>query len=135
MGFNVGKFVKGTGKSIANRVVNDVVTAATSALPTITVTSANSTAQSLFNVGASFESISAFATQRTDAIVSDASADVYYALAGRDPARASAADIEQLRRPDTNNINLAAAELIPQTVIRNRKENKDGVDIIDASGT
>lgn len=135
MGFNVGKFVKGTAKSIANRVVDDVVTAATSALPTITTTSANSTAQSLFNVGASFESISAFATQRTDAIVSDAAADVYYALAGRDPSRASAADIEELRRPDTNNIDLAAAELIPQTVIRSRKENRDGVDIIDASGT
>lgn len=134
MGFNVGKFVKRTGKSIANRVIDDVVTAATSGLAQSTKAAADSIAQSQFNIGASFQSISAFATQRTDSIVNDG-ADVFFALAGKDPVRAAAADIERLRRGAVNDINLAVAELIPQTKINNKRKDQDGISILDASGT
>lgn len=121
MAFNVGKFVKSATKSIGSRMLEDVITAASSKLPLNTVLAARSTADSLFNVGASYDSISAFATQRTDSLIRDG-AETYFALAGRDPARASAADIEDLRRAGNNkDINYFLNEVNPSTKIKMKK--------------
>jgi len=126
MAFNVGKFVKSTAKSAANRMLNDIVTSATSKLPLNTSLAARSTIDSLFNVGASFESISAFATQRTDSLIND-NAETFFALAGKDPARAAAADIERLRHGGLDqNTNYFLEEVNPSTKIKRKKREAVG---------
>jgi hypothetical protein len=121
MAFNVGKFVKSSAKSVGNRILQDVITAASSKLPLNTVIASRSTAESLFNVGASYQSISAFATQRTDALVRD-NAEEYFALAGKDPARASASDVASVRRDGINRDTARHLnEINPTTKIRMKK--------------
>jgi len=121
MAFNVGRFVKSSAKSVSNRILQDVITAASSKLPLNTVIASRSTAESLFNVGASYQSISAFATQRTDALVRD-NAEEYFALAGKDPARASASDIASLRREGIDRDTARHLnEINPTTKIRMKK--------------
>lgn len=121
MAFNVGKFVKSAAKSIGSRMLEDIVTAASSKLPLNTVLAARSTADSLFNIGASYESISAFSTQKTDSLIRD-NAETYFALAGKDPARASAAGITDLRRGAVNSdTNFHLNEINPTTKIRGKK--------------
>lgn len=122
MAFNVGKFVKSAAKSVGSRMLEDVITAASSKLPLNTVLAARSTATSLFNVGASYESISAFSTQKTDALIRDG-AETYFALAGKDPARASSADVESLRRNGINSdTNYFLNEVNPSTKIKMKKK-------------
>lgn len=121
MSFNPQSFVKNTAKTVADRIIGDAVSKATNGLPLSLLSSAASTAESLFNAGASFESISALTSQKTDSLINSGS-DVYYALAGKDPARASAAEIKSRRTgggsEDTsfylNNIN-------PTTAINNKR--------------
>lgn len=129
MAFNVGKYVKGTAKAIGNRVLDDVVSSAASKLPQSTVSAARSTAESLFNIGASYESISAFATQKTDSLVNE-SAEVYYALAGKDPVRAAASDIKSRRRANLDRVDIILEESNPTTKIARRKS--DASMILDA---
>lgn len=129
MAFNVGKFVKSTGKAIGSRVLDDVVSSAVSKLPQSTVSAARSTAESLFNIGASYESISAFATQKTDSLVNE-SAEAYYALAGKDPARAAASDIKSRRRANLDSIDIILEESNPSTKIARKKS--DASMILDA---
>lgn len=130
MAFNVGKFVKSSAKNVANRVLDDVVSAATSKLPLSFQSSARSTADSLFNVGASFESVSAFATQRTDSIINQG-ADVFFALAGKDPARAAAVDIAKRRRSNIDDADTYIQEINPSTKIAAKKREQAAA-IIDA---
>lgn len=129
MAFNVGDFVKSTAKSVVDNLLGDVISAATSKLPIGTLSSANSTAQSLFNVGASFESVSAFATQKTDSIVNQG-ADYFYALAGKDPARTSATDLASNRRKNTQSTNEILQNSNPSTKIKAAK--KTASVIVDA---
>jgi hypothetical protein len=116
MAFNPANFVKDIAKDVASNLLDKVIGAATSKLPLNLLSSAQSTTQSLFNVGASFDSISAFATQRTDSIVNQG-AEVFFGLAGKDPARASAVDIARLRRAGTNDANFLLQEVNPTTKI------------------
>lgn len=127
MAFNVGRFIKAAGKSVGSRLLDPVVTSASSGLPQGTVLAAKSTTDSLFNVGASFESISAFSTQRTDSLINDG-ADVFFALGGKDPARTAAADIERLRHSGfDNSASYFLNEINPSTKIRNKKRDASGV--------
>lgn len=126
MAFNVGKFVKSAAKSVGSRMLEDVITAASSKLPLNTVLAARSTADSLFNVGASYESISAFATLRTDALIRD-NAEEYFALAGKDPARSSASDITSLRRGGVDkDTSYFLNEVNPSTKIKGKKQEMSG---------
>jgi hypothetical protein len=124
MAFNVGKFVKNTAKSAGDRILGDIISSATSGMPINLISSAKSTAESLFNVGASYESISSFASQKTDSLVNQGS-DFFYALAGKDPARASAADIKQRRRANIDNINTYLSEVNPSTKIKAKRREAD----------
>jgi len=121
MAFNVNKFVKSAGKSIGGKILDNVISAATSKLPMGLLSSATSTAESLFNVGASFESISAFSTQKTDSIVNQ-SAEMYYALAGKDPARVAGADLKLLRRSSTQSLGVHLQEINPTSKIASKKK-------------
>jgi len=121
MAFNVGNFVKNTAKSAGDRILNDIVSKATSGMPINLISSAKSTAESLFNVGASYESISSFASDKTDSIVNQGS-DFFYALAGKDPARVSASDLKQRRRANLDNIDTYLAEINPNTKIKSKRK-------------
>tara|TARA_R110000868_G_scaffold97080_2_gene267055 strand:+ start:1168 stop:1563 length:396 start_codon:yes stop_codon:yes gene_type:complete len=122
MAFNVNSFVKSATKSVEDKLFDRVISAATSKLPMGLLSSASSTAQSLFNAGASFESISAFATQKTDSIVNQ-SAEMYFALAGKDPARVAGADLKLLRTSSTENLAIHLQEINPSTKIASKKKN------------
>ena len=122
MAFNVSNFVKTAAKSVQGKLLDTVISAATSKLPISLQSSASSTAQSLFNVGASFDSISAFSSQKTDSIVNQGS-DMFYALAGRDPARVAGADLKKLRRRGLENVNTYLNDINPSTKIAAKKKN------------
>ena len=122
MAFNVSNFVKTAAKSVQGKLLDTVISAATSKLPISLQSSASSTAQSLFNVGASFDSISAFSSQKTDSIVNQGS-DMFYALAGKDPARVAGADLKKLRRRGLENVDTYLSDINPSTKIAAKKKN------------
>lgn len=130
MAFNVDRFVKNTAKTVGQRIVNDVVTRATSGLPMNILSSASSTAQSLFNAGASFESISSLTSQRTDSLVNKG-ADVYYALAGKDPARVSSVVLRELRSVGSDTASFHVNNINPSSAI-SAKRKRDAEVIINA---
>jgi hypothetical protein len=129
MAFNVGNFIKSSAKSVGNRILDSVVTSVTSQLSQSLVSSARSTTDTLFNVGASFDSISAFAAKRTDSIVNQ-KAEMYYALAGKDPARIASADLKRLRTRASEDINEYITDINPSTKVATRK--RDASMIMDA---
>jgi hypothetical protein len=122
MAFNVNNFVKSAAKSVEGKMLDGIISSATSKLPISLLSSASSTAQSLFNVGASFDSISAFATKRTDSIVNQGS-DMFYALAGKDPARVAGAELKKLRRRGLENTDTYLNDINPSTKIAAKKKN------------
>lgn len=122
MAFNVSNFVKTAAKSVEGKLLDSVISAATSKLPISLLSSASSTAQTLFNVGASFDSISAFSSKKTDSIVNQGS-DMFYALAGKDPARVAAADLKKLRRRGLENVDTYLSDINPSSKIAAKKRN------------
>lgn len=122
MAFSADKFVKNTAKSAAEKIVTDVVSKTVSGLPMSSKLIASSTAQSLFNVGASYESIQALSAQKTDAIISGASND-FFALAGKAVGRVAGANISKLRRSGNEDINQFLDKINPATKIKNSKKS------------
>lgn len=122
MAFNVGNFVKSAGKAIGDKLLDRVVSSVTSQLPMSVSSSARSTAESLFNVGASFDSISAFAAQKADTIVNQ-KAEVFYGLAGKDPARVASADLKRLRQRAVEDTGQYLNDINPSTKIASKKKN------------
>ena len=124
MAFNVGNFVKDTAKSAVTRTVDNIVGNAVAGLPLSTSLIASSSAQTLFNIGSSYESVSALTSVRTDNIISGAS-DAFFALAGRSVDRAGGVPISQLRRAGSSeSLSLFLQEINPSTKINNRKRDQ-----------
>jgi hypothetical protein len=90
MAFNVGDFVKGTAKSALNKLVDNVVGNVVSGLPMNSKLAAKSTAESLINAGASYTQVEAMSALKVDNITSGAAPE-FFAIAGKDVSRASAA--------------------------------------------
>lgn len=131
MAFNVGKFVKNQAKSAVKRIIDDIVGKSSSGLPRSSELIANSTAQSLFNIGASYESVSAFATSKTDGIVSGGDPH-YAAVAGKDAAKkAGNSSAAQSRTAGSDDLNTYIDKVNPQTAIATKKANKS-VEILTA---
>lgn len=124
MAFNVSNFVKSTSKTITNRVVDNATTTAISGAPRNAQLIARTTAQTLFNIGASFDSVEAFSTQKTDTIVSGAS-DGFFAMAGKSPSRVSASQLSALRRTSADSTKTYINHINPQTKVANSKSNQD----------
>ena len=122
MAFNIGKFVKSAAKTVGNKLLDDIVSSVTSQLPMNISSSARSTAETLFNVGASFDSISAFAAQKADSIVNQ-KAEVFYGLAGKDPARVASADLKKLRSRAVEDTNQFLTDVNPSTKIASKKRD------------
>jgi hypothetical protein len=96
MSFNVGSFVQDTVKSAVTKTVDGIVNKITSGIVGEISGLASSLSQSLFDVGNSYDSISAVASLKVDTSISKNASD-YFALAGKSPGRAAAADISALR--------------------------------------
>lgn len=130
MAFNVGNFIKSAAKTVGNKMLDNIVSSVTSQLPMNITSSARSTAESLFNVGASFDSISAFAAKKTDSLVNQ-KAEVYYGLAGKDPSRVASADLKKLRSRATEDTNQFLNDINPSTKIASKKKKNASI-IMDA---
>lgn len=130
MAFNVGNFIKGAAKPIVDRLLDDVISQTSRGLPMNVTSSAKSISESLFNAGSSFESISSLTSQKTDAIVNQGP-DIFYALAGKDPARASAADLRRLRNINSDSTEHYINNINPSSAIE-AKRRRDNEIIISA---
>lgn len=114
MAFNVKDFIKNDIKAPIDRILDVITSSASNGKANGSKGIAESTAKSFFDVAASYESVSAFSSAKTDNIVSGA-ADQFYAFAGKNSERASKTDINKLRRVSTedtdsylNNVNPAS---------------------------
>ena len=123
MAFNVSNFVKSTSKSISNRILDNATTTAISGASRNAQLIAKTTAQSLFNIGASFDSVEAFSTQKTDSILSGASNE-YFAMAGKSPSRIAANKLSSLRRTGSESAKVYVESINPQTKVANAKSNQ-----------
>lgn len=128
MGFNIGNFVADKSKSATQRLVDDAVGKIVGGLPMSANKIASSSAESLFNIGASYESIQALSSQKTDAIISGG-ADEFFALAGKVVNRTAGADLSKLRRTAGENINDYINRVNPATKIKSKRDD-DGLTII-----
>ena len=121
MSFNVGRFIKNTGKSVVNRLLDDAVNKAISGLSQNSKLVAGSTAESLFNTGSSFKSVEAFAATRTKEVTTN-SADEYYVLAGKATSRVAAGSLSKLRRSGDTDVQSFLQNVNPSTKINSKKD-------------
>jgi len=128
MGFNVGNFIADKGKSAVDRLVDDAVGKILGGLPMSANKTASSVAESLFNIGTSYESVQALSSQKTDAIISGSS-DEFFALAGKVVNRVAGADLTKLRRTAGENIHDYINRVNPATKIKSKRDD-DGLTII-----
>jgi hypothetical protein len=122
--FNVSNFVKSTSKSISNRILDNATTTAIAGASRNAQLIAKTTAQSLFNIGASFDSVEAFSTQKTDTILSGASNE-YFAMAGKTPSRVAANKLSALRRTGSESAKVYVDSINPQTKVANAKSKQE----------
>lgn len=116
MAFNVKDFIKDDVKAPIDRILDSITRAASNGKPNSAKGVAESSAKSFFDIAASFESISAFSSAKTDAIVAG-DGDEFYAFAGKNPQRASKADLSRLRRLSSEDTNSYLNNVNPATKI------------------
>ncbi len=116
MAFNVKDFIKDDMKSPIDRILDTIISSVSNGKPNSSKGIAESTAKSFFDVAASYESVSAFSSVKTDSIVSGA-ADDFYAFAGKNSERASKADLSKLRRLSSEDTNSYLNNVNPATKI------------------
>jgi hypothetical protein len=124
MAFNASNFTKNTSKSAVEKLVDNVLSKVTSGLPMSAQLTTDSTAKTLFNIGASYESVEAFASRKTDSIISGA-ADEFFAIAGKAVNRASGAPITQLRRSSDESVNSYLENVNPTTKITSKRKRDE----------
>lgn len=130
MAFNVNSYIKDTAKSAATKILDRVAERVTAGMPSNTKTIVNSTAQTLFNIGASYDSVESLASKKTDNVVSGA-ADEFFAFAGRAINRTGGAAISQLRRGNQETTSSYEANILPATKIEQAKTS-NSVEILKA---
>ena len=120
MGFDVGSFIKDSAKSILGSAVDNIIGNVVSNLASNSRLPAKNVAESMFNIGASYQSVSAFAALKTDGIISGASNE-FYALSGKDPNRTNQAKISDLRNTSTTDKLSYLKNINPPTKIADAK--------------
>lgn len=121
MAFNVSNYVKDADKPFTNRITDSIVNSTTYGLPTSSSTIATSTVDTMINAGASLTAAAELTAARTDNAIAGGS-DVFYAIAGRDPTRASRVDLQKLRRGKYNTKEYLN-RVNPQTAIASYKSD------------
>lgn len=124
MAFNVGSFIKDSAKSIIGSQVDRVIGNTVSNLASNSKLPAKNVAESMFNIGASYKSVEAFAALKTDSIVSGASNE-FFGLAGKDPSRIGSANMADLRGSSTNDIKTYLQKINPETKISKKKSDSN----------
>ena len=122
MAFNVGSFVKNTAKSAVQRLVHNVVGNVVSGLPSNSTLIANSTAETLFNIGSSYSSVTATSSIKTDSIISGAAND-YFGMAGKDTSRTVSSTIKALRQSGNEDTQTYLNNINPTTKIAAKSES------------
>jgi len=123
MGFNVGAFIKDTAKTALDIITSSIVNDVTAGLNKYSITSANSTAQSLTAVGASYKTTAAIAAQTCDVTTSRGD-PFFYAVAGKDVAKAAATDITKNRNIGSEDTDYLLQNVVPDTKIALKKADK-----------
>lgn len=123
MAFNVGAFIKNTAKTAIDIISGDILDGVTTGLNKYSITTANSTAQSLIATGASYATAAAITAQTTDASVSKSDA-YFYAMAGKDVTKASATDLANQRNQGAENVDYLLKNVVPSTKISAKKADK-----------
>jgi hypothetical protein len=123
MGFSVGKFIKDSAKSIIDSAIDNIVGNVVSNLATNSRLPAQNVAESMFNIGASYQSISSFAATKTDAIIAGGGGE-YYALSGKDPNRTGQAKLSDLRNTSTTDTLTYMQKIDPSRKISISKTNQ-----------
>jgi hypothetical protein len=121
MAFNVSNYVKDADKPFTNRIADPIINSTTYGLPTSATTVATSTVDTMINVGASAALAAELAASRTDAAVAGG-ADEYYAIAGKDPTRASRVALRNVKNSSLDIKNFVN-KVNPQTAIANYKSD------------
>lgn len=132
MGFNVGNFIKDSAKSILDSAVDNIIGNVVSNLATNSRLPAKNVAESMFNIGASYQSVSAFAALKTDGIISGA-ANEFYALSGKDPNRTNQAKLSDLRNTSITDASTYNQKVNPESVIQLAKNNRN-IEVMVALG-
>lgn len=123
MGFNVGAFIKDTAKTAIDIITGSIVNDTTAGLNQYTISSANSTAQSLTAVGASYKSAAAIAAQTCD-VVSSRGDPYFYGIAAQDVTKTAAAEISTNRSLGSEDTNFLLENVVPDTKIALKKAEK-----------
>lgn len=123
MAFNVGSFVKNTAKSAVQRLKDNVVGNVVAGLPSNSKLVASSTAESLFNIGSSYSSVSAITAVTTDTIIMGGAADDYFAMAGKNTSRTAGSSIRSLRQIGNESTQSYLNDLNPATKIAAKAES------------
>jgi len=125
MSINLGsaaKFVVDTLKSPLEKIVDGISSSIVGNLPLNTSSVAKSTAEALFSIGASYDSISSVAAAKTDSIVSGAP-DEFFAFAGTNVSRTAGTSVSKLRSMQTETTAAYINEVNPSTKLA-RIENE-----------
>lgn len=128
MAFSVDNFIKNTAKTAVSKILDNVVGNIGIGLPTNSKLIAKNTAESLFNVGSSYESVSAFSSQRTDTIISESSSD-FFAFAGKSINRASESGVSSVRR-GIDNTKSYYMEINPETKVKRKKDQYEILSVL-----
>lgn len=120
MAFNVGSFVKDSAKSIIGSAVDNIIGNVVSNLASNSRLPAKNVAESMFNIGASYQSVEAFSALKTDSIISGASNE-FFGLAGKEPSRIGATNMADLRSKSVNDLKVYLQKINPETKISNKK--------------
>lgn len=128
---DVGNFIKNTAKSAIERIIGGVVDNVAKGVARSGRSAANSTAQSLVNAGASYQSVSSFAASKTDSVVSKGDPR-FAAKSGKDIAKTAATSITRSRQQNTENVNTYIDKINPQTAIEAKRREKS-VEILTAT--
>ena len=132
MGFSVGNFIKDSAKSIIGSQVDNIIGNQVSNLASNSRLPAKNIAESMFNIGASYQSVEAFAALKTDAIISG-SANEFYALSGKDPNRTNQAKLSELRNTSTTDASTYNQKVNPESAIQLAKANRN-IEVMVALG-
>lgn len=123
MGFNVGAFVKNTAKTALDIITDSIVNDVTAGLNKYSISSANSTAQSLTATGASYKTTAAITAQVTDSVVGRGD-PYFYATAGKDVAKTAASNLSKNRNLGSEDTNFLLENVVPDTKIALKKADK-----------
>ena len=125
MSFSAGSFIKDTGKSVIDRLVDNVVKNTTSGLAQSSQLLAKSTAESLIKSGSTYQNAEALSSLKTSEVTSGA-ADEFFAIAGKSTSRSAAANISKLRRAgEDTDIEGYLQEVNPSTKINKKRDSRE----------